>query len=97
MRTIESRNVLGKIEGSDPQLKDEYVVYTAHWDHFGIGAPVNGDKIYNGALDNASGVAAMLEIARALHAGQARAEALDPVPRGHRRRAGAARLACTTR
>ena len=66
MRTIESRNVLGKIEGSDPQLKDEYVVYTAHWDHFGIGAPVNGDKIYNGALDNASGVAAMLEIAHEL-------------------------------
>ncbi len=66
MRTIESRNVLGKIEGSDPQLKNEYVVYTAHWDHFGIGTPVNGDKIYNGALDNASGVAAMLEIAHEL-------------------------------
>ena len=66
MRTIESRNVLGKIEGTDPQLKDEYVVYTAHWDHFGIGPAVNGDKIYNGALDNASGVAAMLEIAHEL-------------------------------
>jgi Zn-dependent M28 family amino/carboxypeptidase len=66
LRTIDSRNVLGKLEGSDPQLKDEYVVYTAHWDHFGIGVPVNGDKIYNGALDNASGVASMLEMARAL-------------------------------
>ena len=66
MRTIESRNVLGKIEGSDPQLKDEYVVYSAHWDHYGIGPEVNGDKIYNGALDNASGVAAMLEIAHEL-------------------------------
>jgi Zn-dependent M28 family amino/carboxypeptidase len=66
MRTIESRNVLAKLEGSDPQLKDEYVVYTAHWDHFGIGVPVTGDKIYNGALDNASGVASMLEMARAL-------------------------------
>ncbi len=66
MRTIESRNVLGKIDGSDPQLKNEYVVYTAHWDHFGIGPAVNGDKIYNGALDNASGVAAMLEIAHEL-------------------------------
>ena len=66
MRTIESRNVLGKIEGSDPQLKNEYVVYTAHWDHFGIGPAVNGDKIYNGALDNASGVSAMLEIAHEL-------------------------------
>ena len=57
MRTIDSRNVVAKLEGSDPVLKDEYVVYTAHWDHLGIGAPVNGDKIYNGALDNASGVA----------------------------------------
>ena len=47
------------------RLKDEYVVYSAHWDHLGVGAPVNGDKIYNGALDNASGVAAVLEIARA--------------------------------
>jgi len=66
LRTIDSRNVLGKLEGSDPQLKDEYVIYTAHWDHYGIGVPVNGDKIYNGALDNASGVASMLETARAL-------------------------------
>ena len=49
---------VAKLEGSDPQLRDEYVVYTAHWDHLGMGAPVNGDKIYNGALDNASGVAA---------------------------------------
>ena len=65
LRTIDSRNVLAKLEGSDPQLKDEFVVYTAHWDHYGIGVPVNGDKIYNGALDNASGVSAMLEIARA--------------------------------
>ena len=69
MRTIESRNVLAKLEGSDPVLKDEYIVYTAHWDHFGIGEPdPNGDKndkIYNGALDNASGVASMLEMARA--------------------------------
>jgi Zn-dependent M28 family amino/carboxypeptidase len=65
MRTLDSRNVLAKVEGSDPALKDEYVVYTAHWDHLGIGAPVNGDKIYNGALDNASGVSALLEIARA--------------------------------
>ncbi len=66
LRTIDSRNVVAKLEGSDPALKDEYVVYTAHWDHFGIGEPKNGDKIYNGALDNASGVASMLEIAREL-------------------------------
>jgi Zn-dependent M28 family amino/carboxypeptidase len=64
MRNTESRNVLAKVEGSDPQLKSEYVVYTAHWDHLGVGTPVNGDKIYNGALDNASGVAALLEMAK---------------------------------
>ena len=57
LRTIDSQNVVAKLEGSDPQLKDEYVVYTAHWDHLGVGRPVNGDTIYNGALDNASGVA----------------------------------------
>jgi Zn-dependent M28 family amino/carboxypeptidase len=69
LRTIDSRNVLAKLEGSDAQLKDQYVVYSAHWDHLGIGDPVPGDstndKIYNGALDNASGVAGLLEIARA--------------------------------
>jgi Zn-dependent M28 family amino/carboxypeptidase len=65
LRTIDSRNVVAKLEGSDPAHKDEYVVYSAHWDHFGIGTPVKGDKIYNGALDNASGVASVLEIARA--------------------------------
>jgi Zn-dependent M28 family amino/carboxypeptidase len=65
MRTVESRNVVGKLEGSEPALKDEYIVYSAHWDHFGVGTPVNGDKIYNGAADNASGVATVLEIARA--------------------------------
>src|SRR4029079_12095937 len=64
-RTIDSQNVVAKLVGSEPKLKDEYVVYSAHWDHLGIGAPVNGDKIYNGALDNASGVATVLEIARA--------------------------------
>ena len=65
MRTIDSQNVVAKLEGSDPRQKDEYVLYSAHWDHFGVGTPVNGDKIYNGALDNASGVATVLEIARA--------------------------------
>jgi Zn-dependent M28 family amino/carboxypeptidase len=64
-RTIDSRNVIGKITGSDPVLRNEYVVYMAHWDHLGVGTPVNGDRIYNGARDNASGVAQMLEIARA--------------------------------
>ena len=65
LRTLDSRNVLAKLEGSDPALENEYVVYTSHWDHLGVGKPVNGDKIYNGALDNASGVSALLEIARA--------------------------------
>ena len=64
-RTIDSRNVIGKIAGSDPALRGEYVVYMAHWDHLGVGTPVDGDAIYNGARDNASGVAMMLEIARA--------------------------------
>jgi len=65
LRTIDSQNVVAKLEGSDPALKDQFVVYTAHWDHFGIGDPVNGDRIYNGARDNASGVSGMLEVARA--------------------------------
>ena len=65
LQTIDSRNVIAKITGSDPQLKNTYVIYTAHWDHFGIGPEVNGDKIYHGAVDNASGSAALLEMARA--------------------------------
>lgn len=60
-----SPNVLAYLEGSDPQLKKEFVVYTAHLDHEGIGRPVEGDSIYNGAYDNASGSAILLEIARA--------------------------------
>jgi Zn-dependent M28 family amino/carboxypeptidase len=64
-REVSSPNVAAVLPGSDPKLKDEYVVYTAHSDHMGIGKAVNGDAIYNGAGDNASGVAALLEIARA--------------------------------
>lgn len=66
MRTVDSQNVVAKLPGSDPVLTDEYVVYTAHWDHFGIGEPVDGDNIYNGAVDNASGTAGMLALAEAL-------------------------------
>lgn len=62
---ISSPNVAAVLRGSDPQLRDEYVVYTAHLDHEGISEPRNGDAIYNGALDNASGIAQMLEAARA--------------------------------
>jgi Zn-dependent M28 family amino/carboxypeptidase len=65
LRTIDSRNVVARLEGADPQLKNEYVAYTSHWDHLGIVDPVNGDRIANGALDNASGVSGLLEIARA--------------------------------
>ncbi|MHC2992403.1 peptidase M28, partial [Pontibacter sp. HJ8] len=61
---FESHNVVGKITGSDPQLKAEYVVHSAHLDHVGVGRSVNGDSIYNGAHDNASGVGSVLEIAR---------------------------------
>ena len=68
LRNIDSRNVVATLEGSDPVLKNEYVVYSAHWDHFGIGAKVNGDSIYNGAYDNASGVAGLLDLAAAFHA-----------------------------
>ena len=61
---VEAPNVVGILPGSDPLLKDEYVVFSAHLDHLGIGRAVNGDSLYNGAMDNASGVASVLEVAR---------------------------------
>lgn len=63
-KDIESYNVAGMIEGGDKDLKSEFVIHTAHLDHLGVGKTVNGDSIYNGAHDNASGVASLLEIAR---------------------------------
>jgi Zn-dependent M28 family amino/carboxypeptidase len=63
---VKSQNVVGLLPGIDPKLKKEYVVVSAHLDHLGIGAPVNGDRIYNGAMDDASGDASLIEIARAL-------------------------------
>jgi len=63
-REVTSPNVVAALRGSDPHLKAEYVVYTAHTDHLGIGKPIDGDSIYNGAVDNASGAAALLEIAK---------------------------------
>jgi Zn-dependent M28 family amino/carboxypeptidase len=64
LKRVEDKNVVGILEGSDPQLRSEYVVYSAHWDHLGVGAPnKEGDKIYNGAQDNATGVACVLAIA----------------------------------
>lgn len=66
-KTFDSPNVVGMVEGSDKKLKSEYVIYTAHWDHLGIGeADKSGDKIYNGAYDNASGVSTVLAIAEVL-------------------------------
>jgi Zn-dependent M28 family amino/carboxypeptidase len=63
LRKIDSQNVIARLEGSDPALKNEYVVYTAHWDHLGKDDKAQGDQIFNGAIDNASGVATVLEIA----------------------------------
>ena len=75
MRTIDSQNVVAKVEGSDPKLRDEYVIYSSHWDHLGVGQPdARGDKIYNGALDNASGIATLLEMAKGF-------THLDPKPK----------------
>lgn len=66
---VQSANVLGLIEGSDPELKDEVVIYTAHHDHLGVGTPnEDGDVIYNGAMDNATGVAQVMAIAKAIKA-----------------------------
>ena len=77
VKRVEAPNVVGILPGSDTKLRDEYVVYSAHWDHFGIGAPdKTGDTIYNGALDNATGDACVLAIA----------EALSKLPAGQRPR-----------
>ena len=69
---LESQNVAGILRGSDPARRDEFVVVSAHLDHVGVGEPVNGDAIYNGAMDNASGIASILEVAARLHAANER-------------------------
>ncbi|MBI4903611.1 MAG: M20/M25/M40 family metallo-hydrolase [Acidobacteria bacterium] len=74
VRKIESRNVVAISPGSDPIKTHEAVVFSAHWDHLGVGGAVNGDSIYNGAVDNATGCAVVLELARAW-------QALNPKPR----------------
>jgi len=71
-KKVESANVVARLAGSDPKLKDEYVVLSAHIDHIGIGEPINGDRIYNGAMDNASGSALLLDIAENLRKSSAR-------------------------
>src|SRR5437762_4721840 len=65
IRAFKSHNVIGKLEGSDSKLRDEYIVYTAHWDHLGRHPELQGDQIFNGAIDNASGVASVIELAGA--------------------------------
>jgi len=65
IRKMETRNVVAWIEGVDPKGKSEAVLYSAHWDHLGIGPAVNGDTVYNGAVDNATGCAMLIEMARA--------------------------------
>jgi Zn-dependent M28 family amino/carboxypeptidase len=67
---VQSDNIVAKLPGSDPKLKDEYVVLSAHIDHLGIGEPINGDRIYNGAMDNGSGSALILDIANSLQHSQ---------------------------
>jgi Zn-dependent M28 family amino/carboxypeptidase len=74
MRNVDSRNVIARLDGSDPELRDEYVIYTAHWDHLGRDPTREGDQIFNGALDNATGTAGVLELAEAF-------SLLDPTPR----------------
>ena len=74
LRKTDSHNVVAKLEGSDPKLRDEYVVYTAHWDHLGKDTSLKGDQIFNGARDNGSGTAGLVEIARAF-------KKLSPAPR----------------
>jgi Zn-dependent M28 family amino/carboxypeptidase len=73
LRNVDSKNVVAKLEGSDPQLADEYVVDTAHWDHLGRDTTRDGDQIFNGALDNATGTAGIVELAEAF-------AQLDPAP-----------------
>src|SRR5260370_14132718 len=67
-KKVESANLVGKLQGSDPALKNEFAVLSAHIDHIGIGARINGDKIYNGAMDDGSGSALALDIAANLKA-----------------------------
>src|SRR5438046_922043 len=74
LRSFKSHNVVGKFEGVDPNLKDEYIIYTAHWDHLGRHPELQGDQIFNGAVDNASGDAAVIALASAF-------PKADPAPR----------------
>jgi Zn-dependent M28 family amino/carboxypeptidase len=65
-KEVDSANIIARLPGTDPALKNEYVVLSAHIDHIGVGEPIDGDRIYNGAMDNASGCAALLDVAASL-------------------------------
>jgi Zn-dependent M28 family amino/carboxypeptidase len=71
-RKVESANLVARLPGSDPRLQNEYVVLSAHLDHIGIGEPIKGDRIYNGAMDNASGSAVLLDVAASMRKAQER-------------------------
>ena len=90
LRSFKSHNVIGKLDGSDPKLKDEYVIYTAHWDHLGRHPELQGDQIFNGAIDNASGVASVIELAGRVLKIESAAETLGLI-HGHDR--GGSRIA----
>ena len=92
VRPFDSNNVVAVLPGSDPKLKDEAVMYSAHYDHFGIVPGMPGDNIFNGAQDNATGVGIILEIARVMGDAKARAQAFELFCIGHGGRAGPARL-----
>jgi Zn-dependent M28 family amino/carboxypeptidase len=74
IRKVPSANVAAALPGTDAALKDDWVVYTTHWDHFGIGPEIDGDRVYRGAIDNASGTGGLIELARAM-------KAAKPAPR----------------
>ena len=85
-KKLESANLVAVLPGSDPKLKNEYVVLSAHLDHLGIGEPINGDRIYNGAMDNASGSAVLLDLIASLKKSAEEAEAVPAVCVCHGRR-----------
>ena len=97
LRTIESHNVVAKLEGSDPALKDEYVVYSAHWDHLGVGRAGQGRQDLQRRARQRVGRRDRARDRPRVHRGEAGAETLDPVPDGHRGGAGIARVAVPTR
>jgi Zn-dependent M28 family amino/carboxypeptidase len=74
LRSFRSHNVIGKLDGSDSKLQDRYVIYTAHWDHLGRNPELEGDQIFNGAIDNASGVGSLIQLAAAF-------AKLNPLPK----------------